>query len=201
MNRILTVFLLAALTSGCGSVIRSTRKDVVKTGLFENDPQKLLMAYQQVKDGQTTEEVSKLGFKLDSPNVKQALGVDAIKMILGDNVFQSAMTNIMQNPESLRKALAELSPYKLYVIPYQNITTVSDRFYINRQDTKRNGKNYQIFIAFKDDKVVYRSNSLLEIQESTSEDAFMKGLFDLLKEIAGVKSSVTELEPLIPKRK
>ncbi len=197
----MTLLILTAILSGCGSIVRSTRKDVVKTGLFKNDPQKLLAAYQQVADGQTVEEVVNLGFKLDSPNVRQAVGVDAIKMMLGDNVFQSAMSNIMQNPESLRKALAELSPYKLYIIPYQNIITVSDRFYINRQDTKRDGKSYQIFIAFKDDKVVYRSNSLLEIQESTSEDAFMKGLFDLLKEIAGVKGSVTELEPLIPKRK
>ena len=121
-------------------------------------------------------------------------------MLLGDNVFQSAMTNIMQNPESLKKALAEFAPYQLYTIPYQDITTVSDRFYINRKDTTRDGKNYQIYIAFKDDKVFYRSKSLLEVKESSTEETFLLGLVDLLKEVAGVKSSADEVKPLILKQ-
>ncbi len=201
MKKISALLILMVISTGCSSVIRTTKKDHIKNELFENDPQKLLSAFNQLKDGQTMKEVSELGFKLDSPNINRALGISAIKMLLGDNIFQSAMANIMQNPESLKKALAEFAPYQLYTIPYQDITTVSDRFYINRKDTTKNGKNYQIYIAFKDDKVVYRSTSLLEVKESSTEQTFLLGLFDLMKEIAGVKSSVEEIQPLIPKPK
>lgn len=201
MKKISVLLLLAAIFSGCASVIKTTKKDHIQNELFGNDPKKLLTAFEQVKDGQTMKEVSELGFKLDSPNINRALGISAIKMLLGDNIFQSAMANIMQNPESLKKALAEFAPYQLYTIPYQDITTVSDRFYINRKDTTKDGKNYQIYIAFKDDKVVYRSKSLLEVKESSTEQTFLLGLFDLMKEVAGVKSSVEEVQPLIPKPK
>lgn len=201
MKRILVILLLTVISTGCARIIKTTRNEVVKNELFGNDPKKLLEAYKQLKDGQTMDEVSNLGFKLNSPNIRRSLGIDAIKMLLGDNIFQSAIANIMQNPESLKRVLAEFAPYQLYIIPHQNITTVSDRFYINRKDTKKDGKSYQIYIAFKDNKVVYRSSNLLEIKESSTEETFLLGLFDLLKEIAGVKSSVTDIEPLIPKPK
>ena len=192
------VSVMAFFLFGC-SVIRTTKEEITKTGLFDDDPVKLMDAYEKTQEGQTFEEVMILGFNFNAPNILHRQGSDAVKTILGENMFQSSMVSIMNDPERLRTVLKELGPYHLYVIPYRNITTVTDRFYLNRQDSNKEGKDYKIYFVFKDNKMVYRANDTTNVKQHTSESAFLKGLIDLVAQIAGAKSSVEKVEKKIDK--
>lgn len=201
MQTRIPLFLLAVFSiCGC-SVIETTKEEMTKTGLFNDDPVQLMAAYDQTTEGQALEEVRQLGFDLENaPNILHRQGSDAVKTILGENMFQSSMVSIMNDPERLRTVLKELGPYHLYVIPYRNITTVTDRFYLNRQDSDKEGEDYKIYFVFKDGKMVYRANDMTKVKQHVSESAFLKGFLDILAQIAGVKSSVEIIDSKVEKK-
>ena len=47
--------------------------------------------------------------------------------------------------------------------------------------------------------MVYRANDTTNVKQHTSESAFLKGLIDLVAQIAGAKSSVEKVEKKIDK--
>ena len=170
----------ALVLSGC----RTYDYTLIKTGLFNNNLQAMMAAYQKiVPDLTTREELKNLGFNLDAPNVKRLDGPRAMKQLFGDNFFQNAFVT----KSKLEEFLIELNYYEMVIVPYQDITQISDRFYISDKETYKKGDDLNIYIVFKDDKVVYRAKNYTEIKETRTSEAFLQGLLDLFEKFPLLK--------------
>ncbi|MEK7192024.1 MAG: hypothetical protein AAB646_00720 [Patescibacteria group bacterium] len=171
---------LAALL--CFSNCTIIREDIRKTGLFGDDLEKMMAAYQEIRPDQTTrEDLERIGFKLKGvSNVEQSVGSDAIKAMFGSNVFQSAGTDKAKVDEFM----SSMNDYEMFLIPFRDIVTTTDRIYWSRRDMFREGKDAAIIIIFKGNKVIFRGKRSVDIKEKVSDYAFGQGFLELIEKVA-----------------
>lgn len=174
------------LVSGC----TTTKVETKMTGLFDDDLGKLMAAYDRVVKDQTTEpELKELGFDLHAPNVTEFPGPDACRVLFGEQCFDTAM----RDGENFKKLLKQLSPYRMFVIPYSNIVEEEDRFYFSTQDTYRNGHDVMLLFVLEEDLVIYCAKKRVNIKEHSSESAFAEGLFKLVEKFGGTAGKINDL--------
>lgn len=173
MKALVAVALLSAAATGCTSVITST----VETGLFENNPEKIVAAYENLEKRKlgdeiiTFQDLEHLGFNLKAPNVETVPGTFALKRIFGDAVFRDK--NGVEKPDI---NLEEFSKYRGYSIPYQRIEITSDRIYLSELEVLQKGSQVQIFLLLKQDKLCYCDLRAVTIDTRYSHYALLEGL-------------------------
>ncbi|GEM_PF-2820997 len=171
-----------------------TRKEEVKTGLFGDDPEKMLEAFKKVKVGETTrQELEKIGFNLNVPNIDRRGGVEAMDQLFpGGQSFQGVVNEFLKHGKD-NELFKELSRYEMIRIPYKDIEIKTDRIYLNKKVTTREGKDILITILFKDDVVVYAPAAhRIDIKETSSDGAFLEGLVELLNTYGKFGSNIKE---------
>lgn len=171
-----------------------TRKEEVKTGLFGDDPEKMLEAFKKVKVCETTrEKLEEIGFHLNAPNIDHFGGVDAMDQLFkGGQSFQGVVNEFLKCGKD-NELFKELNRYELVRIPYKDIETRTDRFYVNKKETTREGKDVLITIVLKDDIVVYApAPRNVNIKETSSDGAFLEGLVEFLDKYGKFGSNIKE---------
>ena len=191
---------LALLVSfGIGCTI--TKTDVVKTGLFENDLQKLSTAYEEIekkpKGTVTSKDLATAGWDFKSANVRRLSGRTAFRRIFGDGVFQGALAEVTKSGEEDKSKvdalLKDMNQYHAIFIPYKDVKTYVDRFYFSTKETAQNGDDLLILFMFKNDLLVYCDYEYVKIDSKQSEGAFAQGLLELFEKFAGVADTVKDL--------
>ena len=183
--------ILIPLSIGC----TFTTSNVVKTGLFNNDLERLMAEFKKIEPDKTTrDDVIKAGFRLDAPNIESLDGPEAMKEIFTEQSFQA----VLRDPEKLEAILKDLNRYHMVSIPYVDVTTDADRFYFSRKDTHTFGFKVTIKFIFKGDGsgrdvLIFRSKKYREINEHKTEYAFAQGFLDLAEKITGISGSVRDL--------
>lgn len=171
-----------------------TRKEEVKTGLFGDDPEKMLEAFKRVKVGETTrEQLEKNGFNLNAPNVDRRGGVEAMDQLFpGGQSFQGVVREFLEHGKD-GELFKELNRYEMIRIPYKDIETTTDRIYLNKKETIREGRDILITIVFKDDVVVYAPPARrIDIKETSSDGAFLEGLIEFLDKYGKFGSNIKD---------
>ncbi len=170
-----------------------TQTDINKTGMFDDDINKLLVAYDKIRPGQKGSEIQALGFNFEAKNVKQMPGPKAMVALFGPNVFQSAL----MDHSRLDKLLEELNHYKLVQIPFRDIVSIKDRFYFSRKESTRAGQDLVIRLVFRDDALVYRDKEYHKIDEKLSDYAFAEGFLEIMQKLESVGSAASGIKDLI----
>lgn len=154
-----------------------TRHSEVKPHMFDGALGELTKHYEAIQVGKTTwPDLEAAGFRFGDSNVKIVSGAEAVKMIFGDNVFQG----LVRNPDQLDAFLSGFNPYRLVVIPHEDVTEKSDLIYFSSRAAHRYGHNIKFLVVLKDDMVVYKTESLEHLDENELERAFGLGLLRLL---------------------
>ncbi len=174
----LAVALLGAAVSGCTSV----RTDTTETGLFENDPDKLVSAFEYLEEktsnGErlTLEDLECLGFNLKAPNIEDMPGPTALKRIFGDTVFLDEKGAARADVN-----LSEFAQYRGYTIPYRRIETTTDRFYMSEYEQLQKGVQLQILLLLKKEKLCYCELRAVRLDTYYSHNAPLEGLIALIR--------------------
>ncbi|OGZ54451.1 MAG: hypothetical protein A3B25_00740 [Candidatus Ryanbacteria bacterium RIFCSPLOWO2_01_FULL_48_26] len=176
-----TVFL----SSGCASVRKKTVHQRVVTGLYDNQLDVLTTNFSRIKERKTTRtELEKMGFTLKNvPNMKVLEGVPAFEELFGKEGFRNL--DLEKSVDILR----ELGLFTLYKIPYKDVTTVSDRIYMNRQKTTVKGPDSMFTIIVRDELVVYSKKNLLFNDTVEQRKRILGGPIDLIGEAGGAVSA------------
>ena len=189
-RRLVPIALVLVTAIGC----TSTKISTVETGLFENNPDKITAAYdelkKQVRSGKviTKEELECMGFDLRAPNIELVPGPDAFSRIFGGEFFLDK-AGIGKLPSSFQ----ELSRYQGYSIPYQELKTTADRIYISTQEIWRRGIQMKILVILKDDKsVCYHEMESLHVDTYMSRHAPLEGIITLIRGPGKVALSALE---------
>ncbi len=187
--RLLILLLIISsvfFTSGC----TTTRIESVKTGLFDDDPEKTMAAFRSVVQGATTkEELEQIGFVYDSPNVKVLPGAAGMREIFGEQCFDTAM----RDKNNVEPLLEELSHYEMIIFPLKEVIEKEDRFYLSTKDTFTVGRDDELVFVLKDGKVIYKAPRLEKIDRHDSEHAFAEGLFKLVEKFGGTAGKINDL--------
>jgi hypothetical protein len=170
-----------------------TRIEEVKTGLFDDDPEKMMKAYEKVKVGETTQkQLEEIGFKLNAPNVDRRGGVDVMEALFQGQSFQGVVTDFVKCGKG-NDLFQELNRYEMVRFPYKYIETKTDRIYFSNQETTVEGKDYLITIVLKDGLVVYAPPARRrEIKEKFSDGAFLEGIVEFLNKYGKFGSNIRE---------
>jgi hypothetical protein len=182
MNRIRNSLLITSLFAflllmlGCTAV----NHQITKTGMFNDDLDAMMVAWGQIKRNETTlHELQELGFDLDASNVQYWGGQEAVRQILSDEAFR--------NPERLDAFLEMFSHYEMYDIPYIDMTSKKDRFYINKKNSERKGDEVKLSVVLKDGVVAYAGHRKVRVDEYGSDSAFAQGFLEVIGDFAGLK--------------
>jgi hypothetical protein len=197
-------FFLIAVVQGC----TTTRTEKIKTGLFENDPDKMLVAYRKIKPFETTRqqlESQEGGWDFSVDNVKHFGGADALREI-SEDAFQGIFKEFMQNEEKLLEFWKILNPYSMVRIYYHEVVTTTDRFYLNTKETTRVGRSMALTIVFREDLVVYCPPPRDEkINETTEDYAILQGLLDVIEKYGGfgenIRDAIEKIRDFLEKKK
>ncbi len=176
------IMTIAILTgTGCKSIKLKTTHQKVVTGLYGNQLDVLATNFSRIKERETTQaQLEELGFKLENvPNMKVLEGVPAFEELFGKEGFRNI--DLMKSVELLH----ELGLFTLYQIPYKDVTTVTDRVYMNRQRITVQGPDMMFIIIVRDGLVVYRKKNLIVNNTVEFRKRFLGGPIDLINEIAG----------------
>lgn len=172
-----------------------TRHEEEKTGLFENDFDKMLAAFEQVEQNKTTRaDLEGIGFLANAPNVKHLPGAEGMKEIFGEQCFDTAL----RDKNNIQPLLEELSHYEMVIVPFKNIIEEKDRIYFSTQETDTEGKDASLLFVIKDDLVVYKTKRIINIDKHESEHAFAEGVLSFLEKFGG---GIGKLYDLIKKLK
>ncbi len=120
-------------------------------------------------------------------NVKVIRGATAFRELLGQEVFRNI------NHEEFQKLLPDLSRYTMYQMPWIDVSTVSDRFYMNKQKIEKSGYDVMLTVILYDDIVVYKGS--IEVNNNTLEykKALFSGIIAVLGEFGQAVSSPLKL--------
>lgn len=197
---LVSCFLL--LSAGC--TITETKR--VKTGLFDNDLQKILEAYDSVENLErgraTIRDVEKVGFKIRAPNVEQIPGPAAFQRIYGGTFFQGAGTD----SKKLIELLEETKRYKAFFFPFLDIVTKTDRWYFSTKETIKEGDDLIILYLFKFNSEIgeyalfYCDKKYVRVYSKESAHAFGQGLIDFVREFIGPTDAIYDLFNKLDKR-
>ena len=184
-RRYFSQFFLAGALAMCGAGCRSsivvrTKTETVQTGLFGNNREALLAAFEKIEEGKTTRgELTSMGFALSAPNIEIIEGAEAIRAIFGDE----ALRNLdLAQPA---RYLNEYREYQLVTIPYRDLKTRTDRIYISTKDTYRKGWNSSFSIVLKGDTVMYRRERKVFVDTHEVDKAFLQGFIEIVSGING----------------
>ncbi|TSC82438.1 MAG: hypothetical protein G01um101419_594 [Parcubacteria group bacterium Gr01-1014_19] len=182
----LLIIFSVFFTSGC----TTTKTESVKTGLFGDDVEKLMEAFDLVVQGKTMkEELECIGFIYDSPNVKVLPGADGMREIFGEQCFDTAM----RDKNNVEPLLEELSHYEMVIFPLREVIEKEDRFYFSTKDTFTVGRDDELVFVLKDGKVIYKAPRLEKIDRHDSEHAFAEGLLHVIEKFGGSLGKVYDL--------
>ncbi len=178
MIKAFLVLLLLALFVGC----TSTDFSVLETGMFENNPEKIIQAYEKVGqlDGDSKAvplkkaDLELMGFRFSAPNVEEMPGPEAFQVIFGSEVLQNGS-------DSKRGSVKELETYRGFYLPYRNISTTTDRIYFSHQETFQIGAVANILFIFKGDELCYHELRAIKIEAYQSHYAAGETLIRVLK--------------------
>lgn len=196
MKRLIYAVLATAVAlsvCGCANVRKKTSRDKVYPHMFSNDLSLLLTNFARIKRGETTrEDLKRMRFDLKAKNVREIEGVGAFRELFGQEAFRNV------DPEKFERLLPELNLYTLYEIPYKDVTVVSDRLYVNRQKTVKQGPDTMFTIIVRNGLVVYAGKR--EVHNDTEEyrRRFLGGIVDVLGEFGGAISSAARLSTAGP---
>lgn len=195
--------ILALVATSC----TSTRTIQIETGMFENDPDKILGTYEAVA-GRSNDEVltkqdlERMGFDLKAPNVESIAGPIALKRIFGSLVFENSRGE--NSPTTLPE---KFSDYRGFAIPYRNIVLTTDRIYFSTRNVFKQGHQLMIFVLFKGNFLCYHDIYAVKIDAYESRHAFAEAIFFIIKspgQLARGVLNVLEryespgLEPFVP---
>ena len=114
----LPLVLIFVFSAGC----TVTREESIKTGLLNDDPEELLLKFNEIKNNETNREgLAKLGFKdlEKTKNIRIFAGVEAFTEIYGKEAFSRIEPSKLMSKEFLN----ELNLFTLYKIPYRFVVT------------------------------------------------------------------------------
>ncbi|MDO8467261.1 MAG: hypothetical protein Q7S83_03940 [bacterium] len=172
--------------SGC----TTTKTETKMTGLFDNDAEKMIAAYDLVeKDKTTLAQLTEIGFNPKAPNVSTLDGPEAMRAIFGEQAFDTAL----RDRKNIRELLDELSHYSMIEVPYFYLEEKEDRFYFSTQDTFRDGKEARLRFVLYDGVVIYGDKKHVIIKGHESESAFAEGLFKLVEKFGGAAGKINDL--------
>lgn len=200
MRMIRAVPLIFLLAIGC----TITKEESIKTGLCKDDPDELLLKFNQIKNNETTRiGLAALGFKDlgKTKNVRVFVGAPAFTEIYGSEVFSR------MDPVKLTSMefLTELNRFTLFKIPYRYIVIEEDRFYFTTKETIRKGDDLSLSLVLRDDVVIYHAPKHVKIDEKTTDSAFMQGFFEIIDKYgkfgSNIKSLVENLKDFMKKNK
>lgn len=191
MRKIRWLLFLPILTLAIGCI--STHHEEEKTGLFENDCKKMLDAFELVKadekNGATLEDLEKIGFSLDAPNVRRRSGIEGMKAVFGEQYFDTAG----RDPNSAKPQFSVLGKYRMLTFPFKDIVTTEDRFYFSTKNTDTEGKDVALLFVLEDDKVIYKAAEVVNIDKHESEHAFAEGLLNFIEKFGGSLGKIYDL--------
>ena len=180
------VFCFAFLVSGC----TTTKTEYVRTGLFDNDPQKMIEAFRVVEQGKATkQDLEAIGFLSGAPNVKVLPGAAGMREIFGEQCFDTAM----RDKNNVQPLLEELSHYEMIIFPLKEVIEKEYRFYFSTQDKFTVGRDDEFVFVLKDGIVIYKAPRLASIDRHESEHAFAEGLFKLVEKFGGTAGKINDL--------
>ncbi len=161
---------------GCMSVKKRVNRQAVFTDGFGKDKRELLItSFATIELKKTTlTELHEIGLK-PGKNVKVIRGATAFRELLGQEVFRNI------NHEEFQKLLPDLSRYTMYQMPWIDVSTVSDRFYMNKQKIEKSGYDVMLTVILYDDIVVYKGS--IEVNNNTLE--YKKALFSGIIAVLG----------------
>lgn len=188
IRRIRWLLIVPLLTMTVGCV--STRHEEEKTGLFNDDADQMMVAFDRVEQGKTTkDELGEIGFSSKAPNVKRLDGPDGMKAILGEQCFDTAL----RDKNNIQPLLEELSHYSMLIFPLKDVIKTEDRFYFSTKNTDTVGKDDEFVFIMKDGLVIYKAPKLSNIDKHESEHAFAEGLFAVLEKFGGAVGKLYDL--------
>ena len=177
------LFVLVIAVVGC-SAHRYTN---IQTGLFDNDFQKMMAAYDKVQPNITKlSDFKDLGFDFNKPNIQRISGHKALREMLGNDFFQSGFLS----ERKIEEITLLMNDYKMVVVPYQDLVEVRDYIYFSRRREELSGDDLKLTFVFKNDVIVYAARDYREVLEKRSDNAFMQGVFPWLKIGKDVKGFV-----------
>lgn len=184
------ILSLVACSLFVGSGCTTTKTEFVRTGLFGDDLQKMMDAFDAIEQGKTTkQELEAAGFIYDSPNVKVLPGAQGMREIFGEQCFDTAM----RDKNNVEPLLEELSHYEMVIFPLKEVIEREDRFYFSTQDKFTVGRDDELVFVLKDGKVIYKAPRLEKIDRHESEHAFAEGLFKLVEKFGGTAGKINDL--------
>lgn len=169
MKKNAIVMALCLIAIGCTSTSRSR----TEAGLFGNNPEALLSAYEHIEkkilsgEAITIDDLKEAGFDLDASNIKSIPGITALKIIFGEAVFKDSV--------------GDFSEYRGYLIRYRDIKVVTDRIYISHKETTLKGMQAKILILLKDDVLCYSELESEKLDIYYSEYELFKGILNAIK--------------------
>lgn len=180
---------LALLAAGCAS----TKVACVETGLFGNDPEKILEISETIERNAdqplTRAELEEMGFDFEAPNVQTASGAAALRTLFQEIVFQGADGG----------SAKEFSDYNAFIVPYLKVVTTTDRIYFSEKETFQRGEKLLVIVVFKQDTLCFFGVSYVNLDTYTSYYAFGEGLLTIIespgKAAIGILEALNEFQP------
>lgn len=193
MRRIGWFMFVPILMMAVGCI--KTRHEEEKTGLFDNDPEKTMTAFEKVEQGKTTQEqLEQIGFDSGAPNVNRLMGPEGMKELLGEQCFDTAL----RDGGNILPLFQELSHYSVLIFPLRDVIEKEDRFYFSTKNTDTVGRDDKFVFILKDGVVIYKAPKLANIDKHESEHAFAEGLLNVIEKFGG---SIGKLYDLLKKLK
>jgi len=174
----LGILLSTLLISGCkSSIFIRTKYQDTRTGLFGNNREELLAAFEKIEKGKTTkEDLGAIGLSITN-NVEIFEGVPAFKELFGQEAFRNL------DPLKFEEYLPEYNRYSLIQYPYKQLEIKSDRVYINRRKIHTFGWDIMLTVVLRDDIVIYSAPRKVFWDKMDNDKAFLQGLVDIIEDI------------------
>src|SRR3989344_1654732 len=166
---------IVLLLVGCRSIDRKT----TITGLFGDKLDVLLSAYSKIEAGVTTQEdLEKAGFNFLAPNVRNLMGSDALQYLFGPGFSKLRETiTVRQTKEDAEIFLSMIDAYRMYFIPFKDVTKTKDRFWWSTKEETQKGLQVEIVLLFnKNNVVVYKALSQQKLDVVKRTYGFLHGI-------------------------
>lgn len=174
--------LVLIVAQGCVAAMKRTKVEQVKTGLSH---EQLMAVFAKVEKHKTTKaDLEKMGVKFSDKNIQKIQGAAAFRELFGQDVFRDGDMAKMEGQ------LSKLDHYLLYQIPFKDVTTVSDRIYLNKKVTTVKGQDTSLNILFKDNIVEYVAEKSVTYDSRQEDRRTLGGLVDLFGEVGSAASAL-----------